>query len=224
VSPSAGGWSARKIFTAGLGVHDFMTADLTMDAAGNIFGASTARVFELSPNGTGGWKSKVIHKFTGGPTDGDGANGTLVFDKAGNLYGTTQVGGSGENGTVYKLSPAKRGKWTEKILYFFEGGSRGANPSAGVVLDAAGNIYGTTGGGGSIYGSVFELVAGVSTGSYEEKVLWSFNGTDGANPSPYGSLSLDSAGNLYGTTVEGGSTEGVCGGTDGCGVVFKVTP
>jgi hypothetical protein len=92
------------------------------------------------------------------------------------------------------------------------------------VLDAAGNLYGATTAGGDGYGILFKLVAAASTGIYNEEILWSFDGTDGAIPSLYGSLSLDGAGNVYGTTVRGGSSEGICGGTDGCGVVYKVTP
>lgn len=221
LSPSGGSWTYQVLYsppsTTGYGTY----AGLTMDSAGNLFGASWTTVFEVSPDGKGNWNPKVIHTFTVTPKDGYQAYGTLALDKAGNLYGTTYSGGSKNDGTVYKLSPVTKGKkkgtWTEKILYSFKGAKKdGASPVAGVVLDAAGDIYGTTNLGGkySGYGTVFELVAPVGNGSYKERVLWNFNGSDGAAPS--GGLILDSAGNLYGTTAKGG--------TNGDGVVFEVTP
>jgi uncharacterized repeat protein (TIGR03803 family) len=225
LSPSGGAWTSKTIYAVSL--SDFIADRLTLDAAGNIFGASLSKVFELSPNGKGGWRRTVLHKFAGGPNDGAYADGTLVFDQGGNLYGTTSGGGLGTGvgeGTVYELSPTKTGYWTEKILYFFQGGNDGSDPFAGIVLDAAGNIYGTTRGGGtSNDGTTFELVAPLGAGNYQEKVLWSFSGgADGAVP--FGGLIVDSAGNLYGTTYRGGSLEGGCGGMEGCGVVFEITP
>ncbi len=139
-----------------------------------------------------------------------------MVDKGGNLYGTlTEEAESKSHGLVYRLSPGE-GKWTAKTLYSFKGGTDGAGPFAGVVFDAAGNIYGTTEYGGvSGDGTVFELVAPAGKGhTYTEKILWSFDSTDGDHPE--GSLILDGAGNLYGTTSAGGS--------DGSGVVFEVTP
>jgi hypothetical protein len=89
------------------------------------------------------------------------------------------------------------------------------------VFDATGNIYGTTSGGGQFnVGTVFELVARVGKGGYQEKILWSFNETDGSEP--FGSLVLDTAGNLYGVTPSGGTSG--CTDDSGCGVVFEVTP
>jgi uncharacterized repeat protein (TIGR03803 family) len=221
LSPSGGGWTARKICS--VAAHDAIVAGLTMDAAGNIFGNSQATVFELTPNGKGGWLKHVLHKFTGSPSDGAAAEGTPVLDQVGNIYGTTEAGGLDGYGTVYEVSPEKHGKWTERILYFFEGGtSDGYSPFGGIVFDVAGNIYGTTGfGGTSNGGTVFELTPSVGGGSYSEQVLWNFNGTDGEYP--HASLVLD-AGKLYGTTYAGGPTlQGGCTG-DGCGVVFEVTP
>jgi uncharacterized repeat protein (TIGR03803 family) len=117
---------------------------------------------------------------------------------------------------VYKLHLGVGG-WRERILYSFQGGHKdGDEPVAGVVVDAAGNVYGTTAaGGGSEHGTVFELMAPVRKGgSYREKVLRSFDTEDGSQP--LGSLTLDGAGNLYGTTFGGG--------TSGYGTVFEVTP
>ena len=211
--PSGGGWTEQAIYAANPSYY-WMTAALTMDAAGNIFGASGSTVFELSPNGNGGWNPTVIHTFTGYPEDGIGAEGTPVLDPSGNLYGTTLYGGAEQYGTVYKLSHGEDGEWTEGILYSFKGAQDGAFPWGGIVLDAAGNIYGTTGGKGMYgCGTVFELVAPVGTGSYEEKVLWSFNGTDGSYL--FDSLIPDSAGNLYGTASSGGSSN--------AGLVFELT-
>jgi uncharacterized repeat protein (TIGR03803 family) len=137
-----------------------------------------------------------------------------VLDAAGNLYGTTLGGGSKNNGTVYELSHGTNG-WTVKILHSFEGSTNdGSDPFAGIVFDASGDIFGTTefGGNNPLAGTVYELVAPVGKGGYQEKVLWKFDATDGYEP--VDSLILDGAGNLYGTTPEGGS--------NGDGVVFKV--
>jgi uncharacterized repeat protein (TIGR03803 family) len=217
LTPSGSGWSEKLIFTDALG-ND---AGLTMDAAGNIFGIGgitypNTAVFELSPNGTGGWKRTVIHSFTL-PEGALSLNGTLVLDGGGNIYGTTGYGGAQNLGTVFKLSPVKGkpGKWTYADLYDFTGSPDGAGPFAGVVLNN-GNIYGTTNSGGTYsLGTVFELAA-AGKGSYAEKVLWNFNGTDGLTP--YGGVILHKTGvfDLYGATVTGGA--------NGEGVVFEVIP
>jgi uncharacterized repeat protein (TIGR03803 family) len=207
LSPSGGGWTYQTIYRAPT------SSGLTMDAPGNIYGATSSTVFELSPNGDGGWNPAIIHTFAGYPYDGIDAEGTPVLDRAGNLYGTTYEGGVYNRGTVYVLSRGQNGEWTEKILYSFPGGKNGANPAAGIVFDAAGNIYGTTALGGSNgHGTVFELAA-LGSSHYQQTVLWTFNGTDGEDP--LGSLILDKASNLYGTTNSGGSSN--------AGVVFEVT-
>ncbi len=214
LSPSCGRWTEQLIYSV---IATSSDAGVTMDAAGNIFGTTISTVFKLSPNGSGGWIPTVIYTFP--IKDGIGPEGTPVLDKAGNLYGTTQYGRRFNLGTAYKLSPItkgkKKGQWTEKILHTFKGGKKdGGNPVAGVVLDATGNIYGTTYGGGRFgYGAVFKLVAPVGKGGYKEQILWSFNNPDGAYP--VSSLILD-GGNLYGTTGNGGQS--------GHGVAFEVTP
>ncbi len=214
LSPSYGDWMEQVIY----GYSDLSngSAGLTMDASGNIFGIiytytptkEVSKVFKLTPDGKGGWTPTVLKKIGGAAV-----NGTLAVDGAGNLYGTT--GGSNKNdGTVYRLSPGQNEKWMKKTLHTFQGGADGDNPWAGVVLDAAGNIYGTTLYGGQHgYGVVFEL-SPARHGRYQEKILWNFNLTNGA--ASVANLILDSAGNLYGTTTGGGS--------DGWGVVFEVTP
>jgi len=167
-------------------------------------------VFELDKDGR---KETVLHKFTGDP-DGYFPESLLVGDAAGNLYGTTYVGGNGY-GTVFKLD--KAGK--ETILYDFTGGSDGCAPYPGVVRDATGNLYGVTliGGAGfcnSGYGVVFMVDP-----SGNETVLHTFSGSDGANPISV--LLFDKQGNLYGMTDNGG-TSNACGG--GCGTVFELSP
>jgi len=210
LSPSGGGWKEQVIYTAETNASN---PGLTMDAAGNIFGVSASTVFELSPNGQGGWNGNVIYTFNH-PKLGSTPVGTPAVDQAGNLYGTTAFGGAKGYGTVYKLIPGTK-EWKEKTLYSFKGGPKdGSRPWAGIVFDAAGNIYGTTDWGGkSAVGTVFELVPPIGTGKYyTEKVLWNFNITDGSEPEA--SLMLAGAGKLYGTTQFGGSS--------GNGVVFKV--
>ena len=212
LSPHDGGWTERTLY------HNYLNgAGLTMDPAGNIFGLGLSTVFELSPDGKGDWNASVIHTFKGAPGDGRQPFGTLVFDEAGNLYGTTYAGGTNDDGTVYRLTRGKHGKWSERVLHSFAGGNDdGSNPFSGVVLDAAGNMFGCTTAGGSIWGggagTVFEL-APVGRGEYEEKILWDFDVTDGGFPR--GTLILDLAGNLYGTALAG---------SKGAGIVFKLTP
>jgi uncharacterized repeat protein (TIGR03803 family) len=197
---------------------------LVRDATGNLYGTALSggdlgqgTVFKLNRTG----KVTVLHTFTDG-TDGGQPSGGLIRDTAGNLYGTTVTGGScqyNQNGcgTVFKLNKANR----ETVLYDFMGGSSdGLFPFAGVIQDAAGNFYGTTHQGGDSCapdgcGTVFKLDT-----KGKETVVRSFKGgNDGVFPQA-GVIS-DAAGNLYGTTSEGGGAG--CGGS-GCGVIFKVTP
>ncbi len=201
LSRTGGDWTEQVIYEVGS-----LSAGLTMDTEGNIFGASDqSTVFELSPNGDGGWDATVIYTFPF-KNPNYSSFGTPALDGAGNLYCT--AGNKDGAGDVYKLTRGKK-KWTSQLLQSFHYG-----PWAGVVLDAAGNIYGTTYEGGAYsLGTVFELVPPASSGKYSEKVLWSFNGNDGSRPRS--SMIRDSAGNLYGTAW---------GGSTGNGVVFEVAP
>lgn len=210
LSRSAVHWTKHTIYF--FNDYDGNLLGLAIGATGNIFGTSGTTVYELMPNGHGGWNATVIHTFTGGPTDGNSPEGTPVLDSAGNVYGATFYGGTNYTGTIYKLSHSENG-WNERILYSFgpSGSPNGSYPDAGIVFNTAGNIYGTTSFGGMGFGTVYELAAPTYT---EERILWSFNGSDGAVP--IGSLILDSSGNLYGTTNSGGSSN--------AGVVFEVTP
>jgi uncharacterized repeat protein (TIGR03803 family) len=178
------------------------------DAAGNLYGttpfggkSNAGVVFKLDPAG----QETVLYSFTGG-ADGGNPYAGVIFDSAGNLYGTTHAGGASNTGVVFKLDPAGQ----ETVLYSFTGGADGGNPYAGVIFDAAGNLYGTTfEGGAANAGVVFQIDP---TGL--ETVLHSFSGgADGGYP--YAGLALDASGNLYGTTADGGV---------GYGVVFKVDP
>jgi uncharacterized repeat protein (TIGR03803 family) len=191
-------------------------AGLLRDKAGNLYGTTQyggtnggyGTVFKLSSKG----KLTLLHSFAGTP-DGENPLAGLLLDGAGNLYGTTYYGGSnGGFGTVFKLNT--EGKLT--LLHSFAGMPDGQNPYSRLIRDAAGNFYGTTFYGGTTgYGAVFKLDTGGKL-----TVLHSFNDApDGAHP--IGGLVLDKAGNLYGTTSDGGDLS--CG-FSGCGTVFRLTP
>lgn len=206
---------------------------MVLDAAGNLYGTTTyggdsecdprangcyglGVVFELTPNGDGTWAEQVLHTFTG-VTDGANPNCTLVFDAAGNLYGTAAEGGNRAYcngygcGVVFELVPHSNGTWTEQVLHEFTGGKDGANPFAGVIFDAAGNLYGTAPGGGATgYGVAYEL-SPTGTG-WKESVLHTFMGF---GEYPYAGLVFDAAGNLYGSAWAG---------TNNGGLVFEITP
>ncbi len=161
------------------------------------------------------WTETVLYRFASG-ADGHQPSGNLIFDQAGNIYGTTEAGGTGGYGTVFKLTHAG-GNWTESVLYSFMSGQDGNEPSNGVVIDQAGNLYGTTPYGGINHcqlgcGTVFELTP--SGSGWTEQILYRFQGTpDGQRP--YAGLIIDSLGNLYGATYEGGN---------GGGTVFELSP
>lgn len=140
-------------------------SELLLDKNGNLFGTTLAgggigncdgfpgcgTVFELSP-GVGGWTETILYAFTGSSDGGSPFSG-LVMDKSGNLYGTTALaGGSASCGTVFELSPASGGGWSESTLYQFRGGAEndGCNPEATLTIDAKGNLYGTTSSGGNV--------------------------------------------------------------------------
>jgi uncharacterized repeat protein (TIGR03803 family) len=210
---------------------------LIMDNAGNLYGTTIANGtqetcnqllygcgtnFKIAPNGT----ETFLHVFTGGTDGGEPAAGLLV-DNAGNLYGTTGGGGSADDcgygslipgcGTVFKLAA----NGTETVLHVFAGGSDGAYPVGGLIADSAGNLYGTTGGGGSTKncglgpygcGVVFKLAMDGT-----ETVLHAFTGKNGDGGYPAASLFAATKGKLYGTTYKGGVKA-----QHGYGTVFEI--
>jgi uncharacterized repeat protein (TIGR03803 family) len=207
---SASAQTYKKLFefnSNSVGIYP--NGSLVLDSAGNLYGTTSeggsctlsygcGLVFELSPSTSGGWTETILHVF-GGP-DGSFPYSGMVFDSKGNLYGTTAGGGALNEGTVFELTPTASG-WQEQVLHSFAGAGDGSGPGYGVILDGAGNIYGTTSGGGSNkHGVLFQLTG--SGLNWTENVLLNFNFVEGTGPSP---LSFDAAGNLYGTGSKGGS-------------------
>jgi uncharacterized repeat protein (TIGR03803 family) len=177
-------------------------------------------VFRLTQGMDGKWRETVLHNFAG--SDGMYPDGALVADKAGNLYGTTVYGATTCSqlgcGVAFQLKRGSGGRWTYKVLHQFAV-TDGANPYAGMIFDLPGNLYGTTSSGGDTScsppegcGVVFKLTE--SKGAWTDTVVYSFQAEDGAFP--YAPLTLDAAGNLYGTTEWGGTYD--------AGTVFKLTP
>lgn len=190
-------------------------SNLILDAAGNLYGEMAVEgpqaglVFELSLTASGPWTFTQLYAFTGGD-DGGQPNGGLIFDAAGNLYGTTHYDGYGGHGTVFELSPGSDGIWTETVIWNFPGNTSGYNPNAGLIFDAAGNLYGTTAGGN---GGVFKLSPDAN--QWSASPLYTFTGgNDGAIPEA--SVTMDASGNLYGTTIAGGANS--------LGTVFELSP
>lgn len=185
------------------------TGQLLFDNNGNLYGIANGggvgygTVYELSP-ARGGWAFKVIHTFQGG-NDGVvniGVSG-LVLDKAGHLYGVTEMGGTAGYGTVFELSHAGS-KWNKKTLYNFAAGADAEDPLMGLTWDDAGNLYGATvGGGANGCGAVFELAHRKT--AWKESVIYNFTGgSDGCWPE-FGSITIPKSGEIYGTTGAGGS-------------------
>ncbi|MGA8493368.1 MAG: choice-of-anchor tandem repeat GloVer-containing protein [Terriglobales bacterium] len=202
-------------------------------------------VFVLISIARAQWNEKVLYNFQSG-TDGANPAGGVVFDPQGNLFGATQNGGSsscggpGQCGTVFELTPPveKGGKWAETVLYIFQGRANkdGETPEGGIVIDAKGNLYGTTGYGGTGTctllgepvgcGTVYELSPPAKQGDpWTETVLYSFQGNkDGYVPS--GDIVFDDKGNLYGVTLFGGGKGRNCGDDlyPNCGTVWRLSP
>ncbi|HLY04493.1 MAG TPA: choice-of-anchor tandem repeat GloVer-containing protein [Rhizomicrobium sp.] len=237
-----GSWTEKTLYTF-TGGSDGRNpwGGLVFDGKSNLFGTAEGgggtgcpeaqgcgTVFELTPNQDGGWTESTVYRFAGSP-DGQWPASSLVFDSAGNLFGTTSGGGDDTNcntanvgygcGTVFELAPRRDGTWKEMVLYTFPGGHGDAYPQyAAPVLDAAGNLYGTTAGASSGTpegkGTVFKLVRGAK-GVWTHKILYRFPGTDGLEY-PQAGVVFDAKGNLYGTT-QGDTPAGDC-----CGTVFEI--
>jgi uncharacterized repeat protein (TIGR03803 family) len=211
-------WHTTVLQTFDLETGGFPTAALIPSPKGTLYGTTSlggndgcGMVFELEPQ-NGIWTETVLHNFAYG---GDGCvpNGELVRDAGGNLYGVTAIGGAHSSGMVFQLTKNKTG-WLESDLYNFTGGADGNRPRS-LLMDATGTIYGTASeGGANSEGVVFQLAN--SNGNWTETVLHSFGGDGDGTGSPYGALAKDPAGNLYGTTINGGE--------DGQGSVFELSP
>lgn len=181
---------------------------------GGIFGVA----YNLGPRPTPcpsilcPWIDTVIHTF-GRSGDGSQPVNGLVFDPAGNLYGTLNIGGAGNNGAVFQMTKSGQ-TWSESVIYNFTGGNDGGTPVASVALDAAGNLYGTTSfGGANGVGVVYKLSH--SGSGWTETVLYTFQGAnDGQNP--VAGVTVDPSGNLYGATFLGGANNG--------GTLYKLSP
>lgn len=213
-------------------------SDLVMDAAGNLYGTTSqgggtgcngqgcGTVFELTPT-KDGWKHQVLYAFTSCQNDGCTPQTGLIFDNAGNLYGTTT--------TVFELSPNGHGGWTENTLHVFAYGE-GSNPAGDLIFDDKGNLYGANSAEGNGQcledngcGTAFELTP-QSDGTWSETTIHVFtdSGSDGAVPSSR--LNFDSTGSAYGVTAYGGPascTQGSPRGggiITGCGTLYKLTP
>ena len=184
-------------------------------------GVGAGTVFELRP-GTSGYTEKILYDFKGG-LDGNAPWG-MVAGAGGALYGITFLGGSSGNGgngwgTVYKLTPGASG-YTETVLYRFTGNPGGYEPIGPPVIASDGSIYGVTSFGGSQNAGVIFRLAPHGSG-YQESLVYGFPGGAGGNL-PQAGLTIDKHGNIYGTTMYGGSMQGYCNG--GCGTVFELTP
>ncbi|HEX8815728.1 MAG TPA: choice-of-anchor tandem repeat GloVer-containing protein [Terriglobales bacterium] len=222
-----------RYFNSGVGQSP--GAGLIFDASGNLYSTTveggaggSGTVFELSPGAGGKWVETVLYSFCAQSNCADGANpySGLVFDSAGNLYGTTTAGGKDNNGVVFQLAPGSNGSWTEHVLYRFcsvAACDDGATPWATLTFDSSGSLYGTTFSGGSIDRGVAFKLSRARDGDWHETVLHNFGvGKDGYNP--ISGLVFDSAGNLYGTTPHGGDVSRPNCGSLGCGTVFELSP
>jgi uncharacterized repeat protein (TIGR03803 family) len=220
LTPLGGTWTQTVLYSPSY--QAFPRGGVIFDGSGNLDGVLSdggqhglGAVYQLSPSGSN-WTEQTIYNFFEA-VDGIVPFGGLIIDPSGNLYGTTFTGGSDEGGTVFELTSANGG-WTLNTLYNLTG-SPGCGPQDKLVMDAAGNLYGTTYCDGAYeLGSVFKLTP--SNGAWTYTSLHDFTGgSDGKHP--LCSLVFDANGNLYGTTTGGGSSACV---TDGCGVAFEITP
>jgi uncharacterized repeat protein (TIGR03803 family) len=251
--------SSYKVLYAFKGGNDgnYPAGALALDAAGNLYGTTVAgggdqqfcsgsnpgcgTVFMLT-NSNGKWKERVLHHFQIGnhTSDGSAPNGGLIFDTAGNLYGTTSSGGGATKqcssgagqgcGIVFELSPTSGGSWTESVLHRFQTNRGGAGPYGGVVFDDAGNLYGTDAAAGDCCEPpIFGWGAGVvfrlepTSSGWNENILHSFCSLSKCSDgnAPYAGLLRAADGTLYGTTAYGGGNSFPCNNL-GCGTVFKL--
>jgi len=215
-----GGWTDNVLYPFTLLGDDGAFpeyADLVFDQAGSLYGTASyggrgtyGLVYKLTRSGSG-WNESVVHFFDG--SDGWGPWSGVIFDNAGNLYGVTVAGGDYNYGAIYQLTPSGSG-WVEKVLYSLQGGDDGSYPYGGLIFDSSGNLYGTTAGGSTDGGTVFEL-ARLPNGGWTHIVLYRFHQSQYVG-GPIATLAMDVFGNLYGTTLYDGAHN--------FGSVFKLTP
>jgi uncharacterized repeat protein (TIGR03803 family) len=230
-----GTWTEQILYTFTGGADGGGSSPLIMDAQGNLYASSGTRgdvnnsycaglgftgcglIFELSKK-NGVWTETVLHTFKG--PDGAEPRSPLIFDAQGNLYGTTEYGGANGGGTVFEMSPNGDGTWTENVVYHFDNPSGVGvfSPGSNLVFDSFGNLYGTATGASSNGDGGYGVIYQLQSGTWQETTLYSFSSI---NP-PFGStggLAIDEAGNLYGTTSTGGSSQCL----SGCGTIFKLS-
>ena len=231
LSPSPSGWT-ESVLHGFSGSNDGANpfGNLIFDSTGNLYGTTTGGgasggggiVFELSPQGDV-WDETILYSFNPNDDDGYSPKAGVTFDSAGNLYGTTYLGGESELGTVFELSPGTGGIWSEQILHSFRGVGEdgpidGESPESNIIIDAEGNLYGTTlfgGCPGDFCGAVFEVFKTPRRRLVKGRLFgFPVGGALGAQPTGY--LTFDNAGNIYGTTMVGGKNND--------GVVFRITP
>ena len=216
LTPSGGGWTKSLVhrFSTSGSDGQYPASGVISDQASNLYGTTynggahgNGTVYQLTPSGSG-WSESILYSFSG--SDGTDVAAGLVFDGAGNLYGGTTAGGTG-GGTIFGLTPSGGGHWTLTVLNSFTGSG---GPASTLIMDSAGNLYGTTTADGAYgAGNVFKLSRAGEGWVYTD--VYDFTGgSDGA--SPIGSLVLDANGNLYGTAEAGGA--------NGEGVIFELTP
>lgn len=220
VTNSGGTWTQTVIYAfAGGNDGSGPGGRVALDNQGNVYGMTPiggafglGTIYQLHPDGTGNYTFKVIHTFTGGTDGSSGSPGKIVL-RNGHLFSVATTGGAFGSGTVFELRPTMVGEWDFKTLYSFGGQPDGVFPYGALLFDRSGKAYGTTYYGGvNGLGAVYQL-APKASGEWNERVLYSFaSGGDGN--SPISNLNFDSAGNLYGTTSEGGS---------GSGTIFELT-
>jgi uncharacterized repeat protein (TIGR03803 family) len=221
LSPHGSSWVFRSLYSLKGGTDGSGPAFGSLAISdGALFGTTEGGLpfgtaFEVSRANPGPgpvvWNETVVHHFGSGK-DGAQPIGGVVFDAAGNFYGTTSEGGANSFGNIFEVKHSGK-KWIEKVLYDFKGGNDAANPPAGVTLGAKGNLYGTSSFGGTAgVGAIYKLQ--LSGSHWKETILYNFQGgSDGQNP--VGGVVLDKAGNLYGGTFDGG--------VNGGGTVYKLS-
>ena len=221
LQPSQSAWTESVLYAFTGGSAGFAPfGGLALDVVGNVYGTTGATVFELTPGVGGQWNSTIIHYFGQGNGDGNGSVAGVIFDGAGNLYGTAAAGGQFGFGAVFELTPNGSGSWTETILYNFAGGNDGATPESNLTRDSEGSLYGTTLYGGETKncngngcGTVFKLT---SQGGRWTESLFRFTKSVADGYWPKAPVLLDATGDVYGTTTSGGTED------DNFGVAFRI--